>query len=183
MHSKKESKLNPVKKLLILLIFCCYSFSEIHAQNDVKIGYINTDSLIPFIPGRDSVQTLIETLVQFYKSQLTSLGEKYKSLYYAYKKDSTSKTTDSVKAKIARLQALKKRIEDFKANAKENLRQQQNELMSPLIAKADKAIAEVAKEQGLLYVIDTSTTNGMVLIFAAKEGDILKPVKKKLGIY
>ena len=69
-----------------------------------------------------------------------------------------------------------------KAEAKENLQKQQNELLRPLIAKADKAIADVAKENGLLFVIDTSTANGLVFIYADKGGDITNLVKKKLGI-
>jgi len=173
-----------VKKPLLLISFCCFLFSGLQAQTQtiIKIGYVNSDSLIPLIPGRDSVLGVIKTLVKSYEEQLIELGLKYQTSYNAFKKDSSSLIKDSIKARIVKLLKLKKEIKDFKADTKEKLKNQQDELLLPLISKAENAIAAVARENGYIFIIDTSETNGMTLLYADKRGDITDLVKKKLGI-
>ena len=52
--------------------------------------------------------------------------------------------------------------------------------MQPVIEKARKAIEEVAKEQGLLYVFDMAAGNP---IYASEESvDMLPLVKARLGL-
>jgi outer membrane protein len=171
-----------LKKVLIPLIFCFFSFPSLFAQTNAKLGYINSDSLIPIIPGRDSVLKVIKAAVDIYEEQFYVMDLKYQSLYEAFNKDSSSLSSDTLKVKIVELLALKKKLNDFKSNAKESLQKQQDALLLPLIAKAQKAIADVAKEYGYIYIFDTSESNGMVLVYADKEGDIMPLIKKKLGI-
>ena len=62
----------------------------------------------------------------------------------------------------------------------QQLQQKQGELLQPVFDKAEKAIEEVAKEQGLMYVFDIGTK--VVLYKSAQSVDVLPLVKTKLGI-
>jgi outer membrane protein len=88
--------------------------------------------------------------------------------------------TDAVKeVKMKELQDLQNRIESTNQSAQDKVAKKKEELYSPILDKADKAIKEVAKEKGYDYIFDASA--GMLLY--AKEGDnILALVKAKLGI-
>ena len=53
-------------------------------------------------------------------------------------------------------------------------------MIQPVMDKARKAIDEVAKENGLLYVFDLSQGNP---VYVSEESmDMLEPVKAKLGL-
>ena len=54
-----------------------------------------------------------------------------------------------------------------------------NELSKPLIDRARGIIAQVAKEKGFTYVIDTYQTD---LIVSPAEDDLMPAVKAKLGL-
>lgn len=170
-----------MKNILISIIFLLL-FLDLSAQKTEKVGYINSDSLIHLIPGRDTVLKIIRLAVNAYEDTLREFDINYRALYDAFKRDSSSMTKDNIKIKIAQLLGWKKKMNDFKSDAKENLDKLQDSLFLPLIEKAQKAIADVAKENGYIYIIDTSLSNGMVLVYADKSGDIMPLVKKKLGI-
>jgi outer membrane protein len=60
------------------------------------------------------------------------------------------------------------------------MQQKQGELLQPVFTKAEKAIEDVAKEKGLLYVFDIGPK---VILYKSNESmDILPFVKTKLGI-
>jgi outer membrane protein len=83
-------------------------------------------------------------------------------------------------AKEEDIQAKQQRIEVFRTQADQQLQQKQQELMAPIFDKADKAIAEVAKENNLVYVFDISSR--VVLYQSSKSVDVLPLVKRKMGI-
>ena len=71
------------------------------------------------------------------------------------------------------------RLQAFQESAQTSLQTRQNELMAPSIAKANKGIADVAKENGFSYVFNT--TDGVLLYFEGGE-DLMNLVKKKLNL-
>ena len=83
-------------------------------------------------------------------------------------------------AKVTEIQDLQQRIQNYQVTAQQQLQQKQNELLKPVFDKAEKAIEEVAKENGLLYVFDIGTK--VVLYKSSQSMDVLPLVKAKLGI-
>ena len=58
---------------------------------------------------------------------------------------------------------MNKRIQDFQTNAQTQLQNKQAEVFQPIYAKVDKAIKDVGKENGFLYVFDIA--KGSLLYF------------------
>jgi outer membrane protein len=83
------------------------------------------------------------------------------------------------KDKEEELGNLATRIQNFQQQAQAALEQQEQELITPIIDKAKKAIEQVAKENGYTYVFDTSI--GAVLYWEESD-NILALVKKKLNL-
>ncbi len=76
---------------------------------------------------------------------------------------------------------MQKRIQDFQTNAQTQLQNKQTEVFQPIYAKVDKAIKDVGKENGFLYVFDVA--KGALLYFdESKSVNILSLVKTKLGL-
>ena len=74
---------------------------------------------------------------------------------------------------------LQNRIETTNQSATEKVEKKKQELYAPILAKADKAIKDVAKEKNYDYVFDASSG---ALLHAKESDDILPLVKAKLGI-
>jgi len=98
--------------------------------------------------------------------------------YYLEKQDSLSSIAK--KAKEEELQQLQERVQNYQTTAQQDLQKREAELLKPIQDKAKKAIEDVAKENGFIYVFDAS--GGLLLYYSDKSTDILPMVKKKLGI-
>ncbi|MDX9929490.1 MAG: OmpH family outer membrane protein, partial [Bacteroidales bacterium] len=72
-------------------------------------------------------------------------------------------------------------IESFQVQAQQQMQETQTKLFEPIIAKADKAVKSVGRENGFLYIFDTS--KGVVLFFdETRSTDVTSLVKAKLEI-
>jgi outer membrane protein len=76
------------------------------------------------------------------------------------------------------INSIQQRIETFRQQAQENLSKEETKQFQPIIDKVKKAITDVAKEQGLIYVFEV---NGL-LYHSDQSIDLLPLVKKKLGL-
>ena len=65
-------------------------------------------------------------------------------------------------------------------NYQQQLQKKQNDMLKPIFDKADKAISDVAKEKGLIYVFDISSR--VVLYQSPLSLDLMPLAKAKLGI-
>ena len=83
-------------------------------------------------------------------------------------------------AKVAEIQDMQQRIQNYQQTANQQLQAKQTELLKPVFDKAENAVAEVAKEKGLIYVFDMGPK---VILYKSNESmDLLPLVKTKLGI-
>ena len=71
------------------------------------------------------------------------------------------------------------RIQLFQVKANQQINDKNAELIQPIEAKADKAIKDVAKEQGFTFVFDI----GVLYYFDEKKSiNMLPLIKTKLGL-
>ena len=75
---------------------------------------------------------------------------------------------------------MQQRIQQFQQNAQDEYKNKNDELMQPIIQKIQKAINDVGKENGFLYIFDVSS--GAVPYVSADSQDITPIVKTKLNI-
>ena len=75
----------------------------------------------------------------------------------------------------------RKEFRNFRHNAQTQLQNKQTELFQPIYAKVDKAIKDVGKENGFLYVFDVA--KGSLLYFdETKSTNVMPLAKAKLGL-
>ena len=153
--------------------------ASVNAQTQ-KFGHIDLQALVQVMPERAAAET------QFNKFQ----GE-LEEIFGEMQKDLQTKMADfealgdsaseiKKNAKVAEIQDMQQRIQNYQQTANQQLQTKQSELLQPVFTKAEKAIEEVAKEKGLIYVFDIGTK--VVLYKSNDSMDILPFVKTKLGI-
>jgi outer membrane protein len=166
-----------IAALMVLLVFAGNS----SMAQSFKFGHINSEELITAMPEFDSANVKLEA----YRKELINYLE-LMSVELNNKSDSYNKElknlTDLVKqTKEQELIDLNRKIQEFQTNAQEKLQQKQVELFQPVYAKVDKAIKDVGKENGFLYVFDIS--KGSLLYFdETKSTNVMALAKAKLGL-
>jgi len=165
-------------KLIIIAIFL-FSGTTVNAQN-YKFGHINSQELLSIMPERDSAEAEIQQYAKDLEGQLEIMNVEYNNKLNDYVEKRDNLTPLVKQTKEQELNEIQKRIQDFTTSAEQELQQQNAQLIQPIILKAEKAIKDVAKENGFTYIFDLS--RGSVIYFSEQSEDILPLVKKKLGL-
>lgn len=150
------------------------------AQN-LKFGHVNSDELIRALPEFDSANIKLEAFQQELVNELELMSVELNNKSDAFQKES-AKLTDLVRQnKQQELVDMNRRITEFQNNAQEQLQTKQNELLQPIYAKVDKAIKDVGKENGFIYIFDIA--RGSLLYFdETKSTNVMVLTKAKLGV-
>jgi len=163
-----------------LVIMVIFTGQDVMAQN-LKFGHINRTELIQSMPEFDSARVNLEKL----STELTNTAEllqvELNNKYETYLKEGKNLTDLVRQTKEQELNDAQKRLTDFQTNAQNTLQEKQVELFTPITEKADKAIKDVGKENGFIYIFDLS--GGQVIYFdEVKSTNVMPLAKAKLGL-
>jgi len=165
--------------VFIMIVALAGMGMSLRAQN-LKFGHINSQELLKSMPENDSAQAQLQRFVKQLQDQMDELQVEYNKKLQDYQAQQDQLTDLIRKTKEQELMNLQKNIQDFQAAAQQEMQKKQQELLQPIIDKANNAIKEVARENGFIYIFDVSA--GTILYYSEKSVDILPMVKKKLGI-
>lgn len=158
----------------LVLTICTTGFSQ-------KFGYCNSAALLVQLPEVKAA----DSDLQAFQTQLTKRGqERVKALQDAAadlerKKEQGTISPKDYEAQAAKLEEEKQSIAKYEQEVYQKLSQKREELYKPLLDKVNKAMSDVATENGFALVFDAST---QVLLYAHESLDVTKLVKTKLGI-
>ncbi len=171
-----------MKKLIgLLAMIMILSFSQNATAQDYKFGHINSDELFSQMPERDTIVNQMQALQTELQNTLEAMQVEYNNKLNDYTENVENLSDIVRQTKEEELMGLQERINNFSQNADQQLQQQQQQLMQPIIERAEKAIASVARENGFTYIFDLS--RGPIIYFdEEKSENILEKVKIKLGI-
>ena len=164
-----------MKKLALLTVFGLLTLAT-YAQ---KIGHINSQELLSLMPERTTAETSLQDYAKGLESQLTSMQTEYQSMVENYQNNEGSYDDLTKQDKIAEIQSLQERLTTFQQSAQSSLQQKEQELLQPILKKAQNAIDAVADKGKYTYILDSSA--GLIL-YSKDSEDVLDKVKKELGL-
>lgn len=163
----------------IFLFLACGLFFGSSAFAQAKFGYINSDELLSIMPEVRKADSSLQLYAKSYQDQLEQMMKEYQKKGQDFQAQERTMTEAVKEVKVKEIQQLEERIQTTQQSAQEKVAKKKEELYSPILEKADKAIKDVAKANNFDYVFDASRGN----ILYAKESDNIMPlVKAKLGI-
>ena len=167
--------------LRIVMVFAVISFvGSASAQTKAqKIGHIDFAKLYQLIPGRDTIEAQYNAYQKSLNDDYNKSTAEYTTKLDEYQKGMATMSNIIKQTREKELADMQQRLQQFEQGAQKDLQDKQNALMAPTIAKANKAISDVAKENGFSYILNT--TDGVLLYFEGGE-DIMPMVKKKLNL-
>jgi outer membrane protein len=162
--------------LISAILLACM---PVHSQ-ELKFGHINSQELLTAMPESDSAQAKIQKLAADYDQQLEEMRVELNKKYDDYLTNRDNYTDLIRQTKEADITEMQQRIANFEQVAQQDLQQQQQTLLQPILEKANNAIKAVADENGFVYIFDVS--RGNPVYFSEKSTDILPMVRSKLGL-
>jgi len=149
---------------------------------EAKFGHVDLQALIQLMPERAKYEADLSKEAKGLEDQLTSMQTELQNKYkeYVAKRDSLTETVRTIKE--TDLNDLNQRIQNFQQVAQQQLQQKQTDMLKPIIEKAQKAVNDVGKEKGMIYIFDVSGELGTVLYHSNESIDVLPLAKTKLGI-
>jgi len=176
----KITKMKRFIGIAALTIFVSLAGHNAMAQT-FKFGHVNSDQLIQALPEYDSANVKLKKFQQELINALELMSVELNNKSDAYNKESKNLTDLVKKTKEQELVDMNKRIQDFQTNAQQQLQDKQVEFFQPVYAKVDKAIKDVGKENGFLYIFDVA--KGALLYFdETKSTNVMALAKAKLGL-
>jgi len=164
----------------VLVIMVIFVGQNALAQS-LKFGHINRTELIQAMPDFDSARVKLEKLNTEIQNTLELLQVELNNKYETYLKESKNLTDLVRQTKEQELQDAQKRLTDFQTNAQNQIQEMQVKLFTPVTEKADKAIKDVGKENGYIYIFDLSQ-NQIIYFDETKSTNVMQLVKNKLGL-
>ena len=169
-----------MKKLLkVALVAICMVFAGNFAKAQTKVGYVAVDQIVDQMPETKAAITSITAYNKQFIDQLTTMNNELQSKGQAYQAQRATMTDAVRTAKESELNDLQKRFQDYQNTAQQSVEAKRNELGKPIIEKVRAVVAQVAKEKGYAYVINSSQTD---LIVSPPGDDLGVDVKAKLGL-
>lgn len=163
-----------LKTLLLATFLCIGTMNFTQAQS--KVAHINVQELIAAMPEAKAAQAELETLGKTYQTDMQAMGTEYQNTVKQFDAEASTKTDEENQKRYAELQEKQQRIQQFRADAQQDLAKKEAELFKPIQEKAFAAIEKVSKALGYEYVLERTT------LIVADGKDILAEVKKELGI-
>ncbi|HAM09286.1 MAG: hypothetical protein A2X04_00190 [Bacteroidetes bacterium GWF2_41_9] len=173
-----------MKRLAVItvVIIILGSFGQdIFAQN-LKFGHISSDELIQAMPEFDTASKELEKFRQDLINALELMQVELNNKSEAYTRDSKNLTEIVRQTKEQELMDINNRIQEFQTNAQQKLQEKQAQLFQPIMAKVDKAIKDIGKENGFVYIFTIGQGSTLVYFDETKSTNIMPLAKAKLGI-
>lgn len=169
-----------MKKVLLIVfatVLCSAAFYS-NAQTTDKFGHIDFDALLAAMPEFDSAQTNIQKQLSEYQTNLEEMEVELNNKYEEYLTNREAYSAIIRQTKETEIQDLQTRIQQFQLTADQDIQEFRKRLLTPIIQKANKTIADVARENNFSYIFNSAT----LLYFADDTEDIMGLVKAKLNL-
>lgn len=170
-----------MKKFILITAVLISLTSLSYAQ--LKIGYLDSDTIMDKLPDVQDARQKIDALIQEWQAELKVLENNWKTKYDDYEKRKlimTDQTRTETEAELIKLENEIAQFRDKKFGTNGELFQKQDELMKPVQNKIFNAIQLVASEENLDFVFDRS--GDIMILFAKEQYDISQKVLDKLSI-
>lgn len=169
-----------MKKLTIILFVALFGSVATFAQ-ELKFGHVNMQEVIFLMDEMDSAQVVLEKFGNELQETFISMQNEFQSKVNNYEQMSANWTPAVIEAKTQELESMQQRLQQFQASAQQDLQRKQQEIITPIQAKAYEALESLGKANGFVYIFDIS--GGALCFFDdTKSIDVSEMLKKALNI-
>lgn len=136
---------------------------------ELEIGYVDPQAILSKMPEMKAVQQRLQNFMEQKRNELATKREEYQQQVSEYQQKESVISENAKQKEEERLGQLGAELQQFQTELQQEVQQKQQELVGPLLDQIDTAIGTVAGNMGLTYVLNTTTSNGDVIILYASD--------------
>lgn len=144
-----------------------------------KIGYLNSALLLDAMPEAKAARKKLEGIYASNKSKYEGLMQTYQQKGKSLQENAQLLNEKEQESRILELQGLEKQLGELEQSTSEAMAKEEEKLLAPIKAKADRIVKQVALENGFTFIMDPSLGG---IVYADSTRDILPLVKAKMGL-
>lgn len=159
-----QKKFFGVLTLLLLL-------GTIQSQaQEVKIGFMNVQTVMSELPEMSNIQSQLDDFVTKKQQQLQDRTASFQEAVASYQENQASMSEQQQAAREKELGGMEQDLRTFQQNLQTEIQQYRQQLLAPVYEDIDQAIASIAEERDLDFVLNKATMRGENIVqFAAQE--------------
>lgn len=152
-------------KKLQLIIFALLFPVVAHAQ--LSVGVMSPDQVLDALPETNQIETQLQEFVQEREQAFQTRYQNWIEQVTAYSEaaEAGEYTEQQQQEEEARLAELEEELTSFQTRTQNQIRQRQNELFTPLLARVEQAMQDVSDEMGLSYVLNKQSGTGDPIVY------------------
>lgn len=145
-----------MKRIIVIAAAVLLTAAMASAQG-FKIGRINMQEVVYLMDETDSARVEMEKFDKDIRDTYNAMMQELNTKYATYEQMRNNWSPSVVATKEQEIQDLQARLQQYQQNAQMDATNLQNQLMAPIMEKANNAVSKVGKENGLVFIVDVST--------------------------
>lgn len=163
-----------LKRILSISVLCLFAVSfagvpSANAQQNLEIGYVDPQAILNKMPEMKAVQQRLQNFIEKKREELATKQEDFQQQVSEYQQKQSVISESAAAKEEERLGQLNAELQQLQSQIQQEVQEKQQELVSPLLDQIDTAVGSVADRMGLTYVINTTTSQGDVIILYASD--------------
>jgi len=140
------------------------------SQAQIKIGYMDVQAVMSELPEMNNVQTELEGFVTEKQQQLQDRTASFQEAVANYQENQASMSQQQQTAREEELANMESDLRTFQQSLQTEIQQYRQQLLAPVYEDIDQAIANIAEEMDLDFVLNKATMRGESIVqFSAEE--------------
>ena len=163
------------KILVIALLFLPLG---IFAQESIKIAYVNTSEVMPFMPEFTAMQAELEKYATQVEEELNLMQDEMTKKFAAFQQQQDTLTESIKLRRMQDMNDLRDRAETYRQEADQEYAKKQQDLFVPIQQKLLDAIKSVGEANGYTYIMQEQG----FLYISPNAINATSLIKQKLGL-
>jgi outer membrane protein len=123
-------------------------------EKPLKVGYINSVELLALMPDAVAADQEIQNFAAGQERRFQQLAQQYQAKVQEVQEQGASMTPMKQQVAVQEIQKLEKQIQEMQANSAQRVASRREELLSPVLERADSIIRAVAQANGYDLIYD-----------------------------
>jgi len=147
------------------------------SEPDLKVGYINSVELLSLLPEAVEAEKSLQNYAAGQEGRFQKLAQQYQEKVADAQQRGASMTPMEQRVTMREIGEMEQQLQEMQAGSQERMARRREELLSPVLAKADSIVKAVAKAHGYDLIYDAPA-----LMYADSAFNVMPLVKEALGL-
>ncbi len=157
-----------INKLLSITVIFIFALTAASTAQ-VAVGYMDTQEVLSQLPERERVQKELESFIQEKQKELSQRATEYQDAVAGYQEKQGSMSQQQIETREQELTEMQISLDEYNQSVRQQIEQKRQSLLEPIFTRIDEAIAFVAEDEGLDFVLNRATNRGNQILFYASE--------------